>query len=409
MSNAFLPPKVFANAGLKLLKNQLVMAKLCDSEAVNKEFTPGRGSTVYVKRPPQFTIRDGATASAQDVVEGEVAVTIDKQKGVDVQFTSQEETVSVDSLLRSKTLEAAMVQISSQIDSDLIAKINEFDNWVGTPGNTMDSPADLFVGAQRLDEMAIPASDRNAILTPADGYGIAGSLLANAAQQGGAAKSALERAKLPMIGNVDCYITQTVPSLTTGTRATTGTLVNGASQNVTYLTAKSTMTQSLICDGAGNAKTIKAGEVFTIAGVNAINPRTKADLGYLKQFTVMADATSDASGNVTLTISPAIISSGAFQNVSAAPADNAVITHLGALSTTFRPNAIFHKTAIKLVSAKLVMPYSGEADYATDPDTGLTVRYWRYSDGGTDTHNHRWDVFYGCANVDRRLGTRISG
>ena len=82
---------------------------------------------------------------------------------------------------------------------------------------------------------------------------------------------------------------------------------------------------------------------------------------------------------------------------------------LGALSSTFRPNAAFHRTAIKLVSAKLVMPFTGEADYATDPDTGLTIRYWRYSDGANDIHSHRFDVLYGTVNVDRRLGVRISG
>jgi hypothetical protein len=408
MANAFLPPKVFANAGLKLLKNNLVMAKLCDSEGVDKTFKAGVGGTVYVKRPPEFTLRSGATASNQDVVEGEVAVSIDTQQGVDVQFTSQEETLNVDALLKSKVLDAAMSQIASGVDSSLIAKINEFNNWVGTPGTSMSSPTALFAAAQRLDEGAVPQTDRNAVLTPADGYGIAGSLLANAAQAGGAASSALAKAKIPMIGNVDSYITQTIPSLTTGTRATTGTLVNGANQAVTYASVKSTMTQSLICDGQVS-KTYKAGEVFTIAGVNAVNPRTKADLGYAKQFTILADATSDGSGNVTLSISPAIIASGAFQNVTAGPADNAALTHLGALSTTFRPNAVFHKTAIKLVSAKLVMPFSGEADYATDPDTGITVRYWRYSDGANDTHSHRWDVFYGVKNVDPRLGTRVSG
>jgi hypothetical protein len=408
MANAFLAPKVFANAGLKLLKNNLVMAKLCDTEGVDKEFKPGVGGTVYVKRPPEFTIRTGATASAQDVVEGEVAVSIDTQAGVDVAFTSQEATLNLDSLLKDKVLNSSMAQIASKIDSDLIARVNELHNWVGTPGTTMSSATALFAAAQRLDEMAIPADDRNAILTPADGYGIAGSLLSNAAQAGLVANNALQKAKVPLIGNIDAYITQTVPSLTTGTRATTGTLVNGASQNVTYATVKSTYTQSLICDGQVS-KTYKAGEIFTVAGVNAVNPRTKADLGYLKQFTIMADATSDGSGNVTFTISPPIITSGAFQNVTAAPADNAALTHLGALSTTFRPNAVFHKTAIKLVSAKLVMPFSGEADYATDPDTGITVRYWRYSDGANDIHSHRWDVFYGTVCADRRLGTRVSG
>jgi hypothetical protein len=73
MANAFASPKVYANVGLALLLNELVMGKLVDSESVNAEFKPGVGTTVYVKRPPEFTIRDGANASAQDVVEGEIA------------------------------------------------------------------------------------------------------------------------------------------------------------------------------------------------------------------------------------------------------------------------------------------------------------------------------------------------
>ncbi len=158
MSHTFLPPKVFANAGLKLLKNNLVMAKLCDAEGVDKAFKPGGGATVNVKRPPEFAIRTGATASAQDVIEGEVAVTIDKQAGVDVQFTSAEETLSVDALLKSKVLDASMSQIASYIDQQLIARVSEFHNWVGTPGTVVDSPADFFLAPQRLDEMAVPMS-----------------------------------------------------------------------------------------------------------------------------------------------------------------------------------------------------------------------------------------------------------
>jgi hypothetical protein len=77
--------------------------------------------------------------------------------------------------------------------------------------------------------------------------------------------------------------------------------------------------------------------------------------------------------------------------------------------TTYKFGTIFRPEAIALVSAKLVMPYSGEADYATDPETGLTVRYWRTSDGTNDTHLHRFDVVYGVKMVDPRRGTRLSG
>ena len=65
--------------------------------------------------------------------------------------------------------------------------------------------------------------------------------------------------------------------------------------------------------------------------------------------------------------------------------------------------------AIALVSAKLIEPASGLSAYATDPDTGLTVRYWRTSDGTNDTHLHRFDVVYGTKMVDSRRGVRLSG
>lgn len=409
MPNTFLPPKVFANAGLKLLKNNLVMSKLCDSEGIDKFFKPPNGSKVYVKRPPEFIIRKGATAQTQNVIEGEAEVNLDQQVGVDVEFTSIEETLNLDSLLKSKILDAQMATIATEIDMQLIDRVKEFNNWVGTPGQLVDSPADFFKAPQRLDEMAVPMNDRNAILTPADGYAMAGSLLTNAAQvNSDIAKTALEKAKIPILGNTKPYMSQTVPTLTTGSR-TNGT-VSGAGQTSAYVDVKSTMTQTLNVAGLGAAGTVKKGEVFTIAGVSAVNPRTKQTVvGVLQQFVALADATADGAGAAALTVFPAIITSGAYQNVSAAPANGAAVTWLGSASTAYSQNAAFHKTAIKLVSAKLIMPYSGEADYATDPETGLTIRYWRYSDGTNDTHNHRFDVIFGTVNLDRRLGTRLSG
>ena len=218
MSNAFATPKVYANVGLALLKNQLVMAKLIDSEAVNKEFKPGVGVTVYVKRPPEFAIRNGSTASAQDVTEGEVAVTCDQQKGVDVQFTGYEATANVDQLLKSRVIAGAMTQIASQIDGDLINNVKYFNNWVGTPGNTVSTVAGFFNAPQRLDEMAVPMSDRSAVMTPGDGYAIASTFTGLAALAGDTAKNALQKAKIPMLGNVDPYITQTIPSIMNGRR-----------------------------------------------------------------------------------------------------------------------------------------------------------------------------------------------
>lgn len=425
MANAMLSPKVYANTFLKLLKNSVVLPKLVSSEYKDIVVSPisktgqKNGSTVYIKRPPMFTVRDGAVAQVQDVVEGEIAVTIDKQKGVDVEFTSLEETLTVDGLLKSKIMQAKASALANQIDQDLHAETKKFYNWVGTPGQLINSYADLTKAPQRLDEMGVEQDGRIGLLPPADAWAMLGNLSSLTAQTK-EATDALTRAKLPMLGNIDWYSTQNAATVTTGTRDGNA-LVDGASQNVTYASVKDgNWTQTLSIDNVGNAKTVVAGEVFTIADVYAVNPLTKATLPYLQQFTVITGGTSVATAtgdnqNLDLTISPPIITSGAFQTVSAAPADNAAIQWMGSDTetdtdaTTYSFGTVFRPEALALVSAKLIMPYSGEADFATDPETGLTVRYWRTSDGTNDTHLHRFDVVYGVKNVDPRRGTRISG
>lgn len=425
MSNAMLSPKVYANTFLKLLKNSVVLPKLVSSEYKDIVVKPisntgqKNGSTVYVKRPPMFTVRDGAVASVQDVVEGEIAVTIDKQKGVDVEFTSLEETLTVDGLLKSKVMQAKASALANQIDMDLHAETKKFYSWVGTPGQLINSYSDLAKAPQRLDEMAVEQDGRIGILHPADAWAMLGNLSGLTAQTK-EATDALVRAKLPMLGNIDWYSTQNASSVTTGTRGGNA-LVDGASQNVTYASVKDgNWTQTLAIDNVGNAQTVAAGEVFTIADVYAINPLTKVALPYLQQFTVITGGTSVATAtgdnqDLSLTISPPIITSGAFQTVSAAPANNAAIQWMGSDTeadtdaTTYTFGTVFRPEALALVSAKLIRPYSGEADFATDPETGLSVRYWRTSDGTNDTHLHRFDVVYGVKNVDPRRGTRISG
>lgn len=408
MANTLLTPKVYANVMLKLLKNNLVMGRLVTTK-FNDKFRKV-GDTVYIKRPPEFVVRQGAVAQVQDVIEGEAPISIDKQRGVDIEFSSLEETLTVDALLKSNIMNAEAAALAQEIDSDLMEQCLEFPNWAGTPGQTINSATDFFKGPELMDLMAIPGSDRNGVLHPTDFWALAGAFTGLYAQEG-VANDALKRARIPILGNVQPYMTQSVVNLTCGTRAATGaSQVNGANQDVTYASISANdYKQTLLIKGLTSGQTIKAGEVFTIAGVYAVNPRTKQTTGQLYQMVNLADATADGSGLATLTIANPMITSGAYQTVDAAPADSANIVWYGTASTAYPQNAIFHKSSIALVFAKLTQPYTGEASYATDPETGISIRYWRTSDGTNDTHLHRWDVLYGVKNVDRRLGTRLSG
>ena len=163
MSNRILTPKVFANTMLKLLKNNLVMGRLVTTEYKDK--FKKVGNTVYVKRPPQFVVREGRVAQVQDVVVGEAPVALDMQKGVDIEFTSIEETLSVDELLMDETMNSKAATLAQEIDSDLMEATLEFPSWVGTPGETINSASDFFKAPERLDDMAVPGNSRNGVLS----------------------------------------------------------------------------------------------------------------------------------------------------------------------------------------------------------------------------------------------------
>lgn len=412
MANSVLTIDTIATAAVAILDNELVMAKQVyrglESEFTDKVNGYEKGDTVSMRRPTDFTVRDGAVASNQDVTEGKVSLQVNQQKGVDFGFTSKELTLSITEL-SERVIKPAMVQLANQIDRDLMSLYQKVPNWVGTPGQTVNSYTDFAKAPERLDEFAVPTDMRAAVLSPSDHWGLLGSQTSLYIQD--AAKGAYRNGSLGMIGGIDTYMAQNVPTHTVG--VATGTpLVNGGSQNVTYASVKDgDFTQSLVTDGWTNSTTgiLKAGDVITIAGVYAVNPVTKATLPFLRQFTVTADANSGAStGPATLTIYPAIIASGAFQNVSAAPADNAAITVLGTGGTGYRQNLVFHKNAFALAMVPLISP-PGAVDVARKSYKGTSVRMIPTYDGTNDKSNFRLDVLYGFKAIDPRLATRLSG
>lgn len=405
MANRILTPRVYANTFLKLLKNNLVMGKLVTTD-FNDEFKK-KGDTVYAKRPPQFVVREGRVAQIQDVTTGEVPIKLDKQRGIDIEFTSIEETLSVDELLNNQIMQSKAAALAQEIDTVLMECVLEFPDWVGTPGQTIDSPRDFFAMPERLDDKAVPGNMRSAVLSTRDYWATAGQFTTGNLYDSDVNRTALQRASLPVMGSVQPYMTQSVVTLVTGTR-TNGT-VNGAAQEVLYTAVADTYQQTLNIAGLGANATVKRGEVFNIAGVFATNPRTKATLDYLQQFVVLADTVANGAGQAAVLIANPIITSGAYQTVSAGPANGAVVTWMGAAGTGYRQNAAWHKSAIALQYAKLTRPATGEYAYATDKETGVSVRYWKSSDSTNDTHMHRWDVLFGATNVDRRLGVRGSG
>jgi hypothetical protein len=408
MANTKLTPDIIAKEAVMVLENECVMGKLVhrgyenEFDSVNG-YEPG--NTIRIRRPTDFTVRDGQTASIQDVVEGSTNFVVDKFKGIDFQFSSTELTLDIKDL-SERVIRPAMIQLANQIDRDVMALYDDVWNWVGTPGQTINSFSDFSKAPERLDNSSVPQDMRSGVLAPTDHWAVAGSAAALYMQQ--VANEAYRKGRIGDLGGVETYMSQNIPTLTAGTRTQTG-LVN-ASQSTTWASTKTTGTMSLATDGWGTTTTIKAGEVFTIAGVYAVNPVTKVTLDYLQQFVVKEDTASTGAGGGTATIiiSPPIISTGAFMTVSAAPADNATITILGTASTAYSQNLVFHKNAFGLVMAPLVKP-PGAVDVSRRSYKGYSVRMIPYYSGSNDISSWRLDVLYGVKTLDPRLATRLSG
>jgi hypothetical protein len=404
MSNDTLQIDVIAKEALRILDNELVMAKLVhrahESEFGNAMNGYETGDTISIRRPTDFTVRDGATASNQDVVEGKTTLVVDKQKGIDFGFTSKELTLDIGEL-SERVIKPAMVQLANQVDLDVMGLYKYVPNWVGTAGQVINTFADFAKGPERLDEYAVPQDGRAAVLSPADHWGMLGQQ--TALYMSDVAKSAYRNRSLGMIGGVDTYMAQNVPAHVVGADVTTVTVNQSITTSTTaYADVKDTMQQTATIAG-GN---LNAGDVFTIADVNAVNPVTKADLGFAKQFTVISYSSN------TLVFYPAMIWTGAFQNVAVASGvtdlNTKTITAIGTAATSYRQNMVFHKNAFALAMVPMIEP-PGAVKVSRQSYKGTSVRLIPTYDGTNDRSNFRLDVLYGVKAIDPRLATRLSG
>jgi hypothetical protein len=400
-----------AKAAVGILENELTMAGMVyrgyEDEFDKKVNGYNVGDTITIRKPTDFTVRNTITASAQDVQEAKLTLQINQVAGVDFKFTSQQLTLNIDDL-SERVIRPAMIQVANQIDVQVMSLFKDIPQWVGTPGTLVQSFAGFAKGATNLDQRSVPQGARKAILAPADYWAMAGSQTALFMPQVG--QKAYRNGSIGEVGGIDTYMSQNAPTFTTGPFGGSPA-VNGANQNTTYdLTGVNT--QTLITNGwtAAAAARVVVGDVFTIAGVFDVNPVTKATLPILKQFTVAPGSTlnSDGSGNLTLTIAPQIITSGAFQNCSAAPGATAAITMMGTANTNYTNNLFFDKNAFALAMVPMVKP-PGSVDCSRQSKNGISVRVIPYYDGTNDVSNWRLDCIFGTKTIDRRLAVRVSG
>lgn len=404
MPNSLLTPTMIAKEALMQFKNKLGFTRNVNKQYSEEFANKGAkiGASVTIRKPVRFTVSDGASMSLQDVTEDSTSLTLDSQKHVAFTFTSKDLTLTVDDF-RKRYIDNAVLALANKVDQDgmQVAAQNVY-NAVGAPGTTPSALLTYLEGQQKLNEMACPQDEKRSVhINPAAQTKIVDALK-GLFQSSEEIEKQYKRGKMGMAAGAEWFLAQNVFSHTSGQRGGTP-LMNGAT---------SSGASSIVTDGwtASAANRVKKGDVFTIAGVYAVNPITKQSTGVLQQFVVTSDTSSDGSGNATIPISPSIITSGSTQTVDAVPADNAALTFLSGASTVNVNNILMHEDAFVLGTADLELPQGVHfAAVASDPESGLSLRIVRAYDISNDTFPCRLDILYGWKAVRPEWACRIIG
>jgi len=319
-----------------------------------------------------------------------------QQGGADLNFTSNERTLSL-TKLESK-LQAAMATVANEIDRQGLQLAHDTVFNALNPTYAAPNTQALAVGAitdinRRLDEMAAPRDKQRALsLAPALNANLVTGFAGLFNSQSQLSKQYGSGVMVDSLG-LSYHMDQNVATHANGTQAAAGTAV-----------AANLSGASIAC--AALTGTITKGTVISFPGVFAVNPQSRQSTGVLAQFVVTADL---AVGAVALPISPAIVPSGAFQNVSNATTA-ANFTIFGTASTSYSTSVGYHKDAFTLASVPMWAPPGGKGviDVATESYKGLNIKVTEFYDGIQDNSIMRLDVLFGWAATYPELAVKYA-
>ena len=386
MANTILTPTAVTREALRILHQKLnfvgnIVREYDDSFAKSGAKI---GDSLKIRLPNQYTVRSGATLSTQDTTETSTTLQVATQKGVDLNFTSVDLTMSLDDFSK-RILDPAMSVLAANVEADALSMYKDVYQsvWNGGSAATYNKALDARILLQRA---LAPANNRTALMDStamADVVKDTKSLF-NAQSE---ISTQYKEGYMGRAAGFDWMENTLIPSHTRG--GSNGSyLVNGASQTGATLTV----------DNGATAPS--AGDVITIAGVYSVHPETKVSTGVLQQFVIGSGATT-----TSFPISPAIVTSGATQNVSGSPADNAAITFAGTASTAVGTSLLFQKEAFAFATADLVMPQG--VDFASRQVLdGISMRIVRQYDINNDKFPCRLDVLYGYKTLRPQLAVR---
>ena len=402
MSNSILTIDMITRRALEILENNLVLTRNVNRQYDDSFAVEGAkiGSTLRIRLPDRALVTDGAALQVQDDNEQFTTLTVANQKHIGVNFTSAELTMQLDDFAE-RVLKPRISQLASSIDADVANAFKTIGNSVGTPGTTPSTSLVLLQAQQKLNENAAVMSPRYATVNPAANAGLVEGMkgLFNPTD------TISKQFKNGMMGTGvlgfdEINMSQSIKQFITGSRDASAATVTAAA-----VTSEGAATLSL--SQGSVTTTIKAGDVFTIADCFAVNPQTRETTGSLFQFVALADSTA-VSGTWTVTVAPIYSAAHALATVNTLPGNNKTVTFIGAASTAYAQNLVYHKDAITFATADLLLP-QGVDMAARAVHNGISLRVVRQYDINNDRLPCRIDVLYGFNTIRPQMACRIWG
>lgn len=395
MPNTILTPTAVTRKSLMVLHQKCAFIGTVERQYDDSFAKDGGkiGDTLKIRLPNKYTTATGATITPQDTVENSVSLVVGTQRHVPMSFLSSELTLSMDDF-SERVIDPAMAVLGAAIEADCFAMGLDVYQQVGTPGTAPNALLTYLQGMARLDNSLAPKTQRSIQLPPLDAAIIIDALK-GLFHDSNAITKQYRDGIMGRTSGFDWYNNTLTGRMTNGNKVASVT-VSGAGQTGSTITF----------GGVAAADTFKKGQVFTMAGCNEVHPETKVDTGRLQKFVVTADATS-AGVTVAVTISPAIVTSGATQNVSASPTNGGAVTFDGTAALNYGLTLAYYKQAFAVAFADLYMP-KGLDFGARQTMDGISMRLIRDYDVTSDKIVTRADVLYGYKTIRPEFAARIA-
>ena len=411
MANNLLTISMITNEALMVLENELTFSSEIDRSYDDQFALTGAkiGNTLNVRRPGRFIGTSGPALNVEDFNETSVPVTLSTQFHVDTQFTTQDLALSLD-MFSDRVLKPAVAAIANKIDFDgLTMAKNSTANIVGTAGTPPTGLITYLTAAAYLDSEGAPRDGRRScIVEPFTGATIVDSLkglfvpsdvIGKQYQKGMMGRdSAGMNWKMDQNVVAQTFGSYSGKTITANTASSFGISTGWAQTSTVTLTSSSSLT-------------LNQGDVIQFANVYAVNPQNRQAYGSnkLRNFVVTA-TTVVGTGGTQVTVSPAIITGGQFQNVTVtATSATATVTPFNNTGAVSPQNIVMHRNAFTLATADLELPDGVHfAGRASDKDLGLSIRVVRQYTINNDSIPTRLDVLYGWAPLYPELACRVA-